>query len=286
MRALNKSLPRSPRKRRSNPSADKLIQSFKSAALTVTKLYKTAVSDQVKARAAGYQDALDDLLVFLDREDLGLEDGEGWRVRQWATEHLDDTQTSPALNDSDDDRGETEKRARSDSPRLHRTIDQETVTERPQSAQAAAPAAPASGEMEQSEQQSVPSPAKAKAGNVVDPTVFTFRSDYPYPQAMDMESIEQNKTPADSTDSQAQPSSLTPTPTVRVEVLPRVPRFSHRSSHHSGRHSTRESRSSRALGLGAGAKRRGPPVADWFDLGDLGEGKEGVGNTSKRGRFA
>lgn len=281
MRTLNKSLPRSPRKRRSNPSADQLIQSFKSAALTVTKLYKTAVSDQAKARAAGYQDALDDLLLFLDREDLGLEDGEGWRVRQWATEHLDDTQISPVPNDSDDDRGDTEKRARSDSPRLHRTIDQEALTERPQSAQAST----APIDTDQIQQPSELSPVVAHVRVPNDPGVFTFRSEHPYPQAMDMEAGDQNKTPLDSTDNHEHVQAPTSTHAVRVEVLPRGSRHSHRSSHYNGRHNTRDSRSSRTLGVGAGAKRR-VPVADWFELGDLGEGKEGLGNGSKRGKFA
>lgn len=79
MRSLNSSLPRSSSIRRSNPPPEHLIQSFKTAALSVTNLYKTAAADQIRARELGYQDALDDLLVFLDKENLGLTTGKGGR---------------------------------------------------------------------------------------------------------------------------------------------------------------------------------------------------------------
>lgn len=88
MRSLNSSLPTSiSRKYKPYPSAS-LHQAFKAAAFSVTQLYKAATVDEDAARSAGYQDAIDELLVFLDRENLGLGDGEGWRVRQWATERL------------------------------------------------------------------------------------------------------------------------------------------------------------------------------------------------------
>lgn len=113
MRSLNTSLPQS---KRNQPSSD-LLQAFKAAALSVTQLYKTAASEDVtasEARNAGYQDALDHLLTFLDQNNLGLGDGEGWQVRRWATQRLATSQAeTDAPMDTDDD-----KRTRSMSPVL------------------------------------------------------------------------------------------------------------------------------------------------------------------------
>lgn len=105
MRSLNTSLP-TPYSHRPVPP-EHLLQAFKSAALSVTNLYKSAVQDQNNNRAAGYQDALDDLLRFLDSENLGLQDGEGWRVRQWVTERYDGTANQPP-QESEDDKSEPE----------------------------------------------------------------------------------------------------------------------------------------------------------------------------------
>lgn len=85
MRSLNRSLPSSaPIQTRTAPP-EQILQAFKQAALSVTNLYKAAATDQEKARQTGYQDAIEDLLHFLDRENIGLQDGEGWRIREWAT---------------------------------------------------------------------------------------------------------------------------------------------------------------------------------------------------------
>lgn len=63
---------------------EQLLDAFRAAALSVTKLYKTSASAQTKARADGYQECLDDLLSFLDREDIG--EGATRRLRRWAAE--------------------------------------------------------------------------------------------------------------------------------------------------------------------------------------------------------
>lgn len=99
--SLNTSLPRSFPARQPNPD---LHQAFKAAALSVAQLYKTAAADETSARSNGYQDALEDLLSFLDQQNLGLGDGEGWRVRQWATEKL-----SPPVYGSDVDEHNAEE---------------------------------------------------------------------------------------------------------------------------------------------------------------------------------
>lgn len=270
MRSLNSSLPRSPRSKRSNPPPEQLIQSFKSAALSVTNLYKTAAADQTRVREAGYQDALDDLLVFLDQQNLGLDDGEGWKVRQWATERLDGSPPALVGSDSDDDRGETAKRARSSSPVTQRTTVQEIEQAR-QPSRSASPVRAASVPMAP--------PATSQPQNSVfhAPEVFSFRSAHPYPHDTDMQAADttSNSTP--------QPEPL-PSPAVRVEVLPRGSRTQHRGGTHQSRHNARSTAGARSLGSGAGSKRR-ITFGDYFDIGSLGDVKEGRDGGGKRGRF-
>jgi hypothetical protein len=129
MRSLNKSLP----KTRRQPDVH---QSFRTAALNVTNLYKSALADLDRARTDGYQEALDDLLAFLDKENMGVGDGEGWRIRQWATERFNGSLPKQSSSDSDEEYLEN-NRARSSSPIMDRnptmedscTLDPTTVTE-------------------------------------------------------------------------------------------------------------------------------------------------------------
>lgn len=274
MRSLNTSLPTSSPNLR---PPEQLLQAFKTAALSVTNLYKTAATEQANARQAGYQDALDDLLTFLDKKNFGLGDGEGWRVRQWATERLSSTYPVHAGSDSDDDRGEAEKRARSSSPVVQRKSSVELLQQRPTSRSTSpvrtesAPPAPSIS-------------VQQHASIFARPEAFTFRSPYPYPQDVDMQAPETTTSNTTQTETaiQSQPSSSTPA--VRVEVIPRGSRTPHRHGNHSGRHNTRSTASARSLGSGAGSKRR-IAFGDFFDISSLGEGKDGQGGGGKRGRF-
>lgn len=104
----------------SDASPEHLLDVFRTAALSVTKLYKSSINAQKKARAEGYQDCLDDILQFLDKERLGLSDGEGWKIRAWANERLDNGDLPPQLDamESDDD---SEKQDAISSPEIHRS---------------------------------------------------------------------------------------------------------------------------------------------------------------------
>ena len=274
MRSLNSSLPGSSSTRRSNPPPEQLLQAFRTAALSVTNLYKTAAADQTKARGAGYQDALDDLLVFLDKENLGLDDGEGWKVRQWATERLDGSPLVPTGSDSEDDRVETAKRARSSSPVIQRPTGPEVESVR-QPSRSTSPVRTTSTSMP-------PPAAPQQPSNLFQSPEFLFRSSIPYPQDIDMQA---HDTPSNTGSSTSQEphvySQMTPTnPAVRVEVVPRGPRTPHRGS----RHATRPAASSRSLAVGAGPKRKAT-FGDYFDLGNLGDGKDGLGGGGKRSRL-
>jgi hypothetical protein len=128
MRSLNKSLPKT-RKPTPTPQLD-VHQSFRTAALTVTNLYKSALADLEKTRTDGYQEALEDLVGFLDKENLGVGDGEGWRIRQWAMERLDGALPGHLNSDSEEEIVE-EKRARSSSPVMERDSSPEKVHPEP-----------------------------------------------------------------------------------------------------------------------------------------------------------
>lgn len=275
MRSLNTSLPRSPKRTTTQPP-EQLLQAFKTAALSVTNLYKTAASNESRARQAGYQDALDDILSFLDKEKLGLGDGEGWQVRKWATERLDGSAPGLAGSESDDDRAETEKRARSSSPVVQDKSSNDTLRSR-QHTGSSSPIRITSAP---------PMPQPPTSAPTSAPEVFSFRSSHTYPQDMDM-------APADSSTSTVSqheiqnipPISMPASAAVRVNVLPRESKPPHRNNSHSLRHNTRAATSlgRRSLGSGAGSKRRFE-FTDYFGLGDLGDGRDGVGG-GKKGRL-
>lgn len=104
---------------------EQLLDAFRAAALSVTKLYKTSAAAQAKARQEGYQEAIDDLLSLLDREDLSHSD-EARRVRRWAAERRAGGEAMAQDKESED---EVEKEA----------SEPERQPERPEAPQAAEP---------------------------------------------------------------------------------------------------------------------------------------------------
>jgi len=286
MRSLNTSLPSSTRTRSSQPP-EQLLQAFKTAALSVTNLYKYAVSDQNQARQAGYQDALDDILSFLDKENLGLGDGEGWQVRQWATERLDKANVNTAGSDSDDERGEIEKRARSSSPVLPRKPSSDTLRG-PSPPRATSPtrtgSAPPLSSISSDDTPEHPTSIIEQSGSPAASVPFTFTAApmLPQTQDIDMQSSDNVSSGTISTSSTHAPSSSSlPAPSVRLEVRNLGSRGSLRHGG-SSRHGNRPI--GRDLGVGAGAKRK-LQFQDFFDISGLGNGKDGTNGGSKRSRF-
>lgn len=273
MRSLNTSLPTT--RRSKQQVSQEVLQAFKQAALSVTNLYKTAASDQSRAHSEGYQDALEDLLGFLDKENLGLDDGEGWKVRQWATERLQGQ--APANAGSDDEDGEEEKRARSSSPTLQRKNSQEALRSEPakrSSSPARADSAPPTQQPEQA--------SASKHDTILPSGDFSFRSSHAYPTVHDID--------MDSTDNSSSPiNPTTSAPSMRVELIPRQTRQSTRHDRHIQRTNSRSSTTpqSTSLGPGAGSKRR-QPFNEFFDINFFGgngkDGFGGFGGASKRSR--
>ncbi|KAF2237951.1 hypothetical protein EV356DRAFT_529451 [Viridothelium virens] len=269
MRALNTSLPAtSSSQRQASQPPEQLLQAFKSAALSVTNLYKTAASEQSQIRAAGYQDALDDLLAFLDRENLGLGDGEGWRVRQWATERLDSGVPGQSSADTDEE-SEEQKRARSSSPAVIRRNSQDELrqsqAQRLDSSTRTGSAPPCTETIRAN------SPSLQARSSSPRTETFTFRSPLAYPQTSDV-------------DMDATNNNGSSTPALRLEVLPRNARNSPRHRQH-GRPSHRAPTSITSLGSGAGQKRKAP-FQDFFDISGFFNDKEATNGGGKRGRHA
>lgn len=257
MKSLNTSLPKSRRKRSIRPS-NELIQTFKTAALSVTNLYRTAEATEGRGRQAGYQEALDDILAFLDRENIGLGDGEGWRIRQWATERLDDEALQGA-SDTDDEEEITESRgvARHISPTNHQRLPKVSEMPKPTSEPAVTLSEP-------------PKTVQSQPQVTSPPEVFTFQANQPVSHDFEMKSPEVTSIDLDQ---RITPTPPTSPPAIRLNVLPRNTRArAHRTSPRSS--------TGRSLGPGAGSKRR-VTFSDYFDISGL----DGPGDANKRGRM-
>lgn len=274
MRSLNTSLPSSLPPSLAQPKPpEQLLQAFKTAALSVTNLYKTAASDQARAKLAGYQEALDELLQFLDREDLGLGDGEGWKVRRWATERLDGALPAPTTSDSDDE-GDDDKRPRSSSPLLqprpsqvipHTT--QPAKADLPMRTESAPPMTRESPKRTILIQETETIPARHD--------MFNFQSPHASPASGDV---------AMGSAEHAPDTLPNPMPSVRGDAHPRQSRNISRHSSQNARANTRTSTSLGSLGAGAGSKRR-IAFGDFFDVSGLSNDRERHGGGGKRTRF-
>ncbi|KAG5949099.1 hypothetical protein E4U53_006032 [Claviceps sorghi] len=232
-----------------NPTAEtpeQLLDVFKAAALSVTKLYKTSALAESRARTEGYQDCLDDLLIFLDKENMGLKDGEGWSIRKWATERLDGRDASHQHNTESED--ENERTERTSSPEMTRT------SVEPQAVAASKRAeSPKSGVVSISGE---PMPIVVPSQDS-----FTFQSSHPYPNIATLDLSDSSRSRDVQSLSSARGSK----------------------SRMNGHNSKPGSRGMGHLSKGAGTKRRWD--FDDFFGGCLG-GKEPFGNGGKRSRHA
>lgn len=255
MRSLNTSLPSStPRPQ----PPEQLLQQFKSAALSVTNLYKNAVYEQSQAKQAGYQEAVEDLLQFLDRENLGLGDGEGWKVRQWATEKRDGV---GGPTSDDDDQGDADKRARSTTPATVRREPRE-----PTAAQQPPRSASPPKDDRVASQHPAPSQQHGSDANVLDkPAIFTFSAGPTFPQGQDVDMHSSDNSSTSSQDS--------------FPVLPRNSRQHHR---HGNMSRPNQRTPTREPSVGLGSKRK-LTFPDFFDLS--GANTRDIFGGGKRGRF-
>lgn len=246
MRSLNRSLPSS------NQPSEEVLRVFKAAAVSVTNLYKAAINEQAQARAAGYQDALDELLSFLDLKNLGLDDGEGWEVRQWATERLEirpNARTHPEqqnLSESEDEK-EPEKEK---SPEVHQR-------ESSPMCQATSNETNHEVSVEGATQSFIEAPKQIAMPPSSD--TFNFQSIHPYPRDAIMQTVEnQNQ---------------------RREISPRTTRQNQRK----GSKHWHKGFSIKGLGSGGGSKRK-LPFGEFFDISSIVDNNDGARKASKRGK--
>ncbi|KAL9051577.1 MAG: hypothetical protein Q9162_005932 [Coniocarpon cinnabarinum] len=260
MRTLDSSLPGSSPHARRKQANSELLQAFKSAALSVTQLYKTANAEEEEANReahfGGYSEALSDLLAFLDDQNLGLGDGEGWQVREWATQRHQSLNSHSRTSEDSGMSDDQETRGRSASP----VLPQKSSSQQYQSAavQTDPPnSTPSDG---------YPLQSKLTSQQSYSTETFHFRSPHALPTQQDTNL---------NTSAQRSPPSL------RLELLPRTARYNaHRSVHH-----TRASEKTvGALGHGAGSKRK-VPLHEFFDVTGL-VGSKDVPGPGKRGRFS
>jgi len=239
--------------------SNELLDAFKAAALSVTKLYKTSAQAQAKSRADGYQDCLEDLLSFLDREHLGLQSGEGQKIRKWVVDRTEGRDgTSPPL-ESDDEAERSDAPVLS-SPQMQRATpaavqhlrDKGELLTRDSSAPPVLTTVPVP-----------PSPAVEEVDIVVpSQETFNFQTSHPYPHDEALRLANLNL---------SDPQTISPSNT----------RTSRSGRNRNGRTGTRT-----ALGRGAGQKRK-VNLAEIFDLGSLdqGNGRDMFGSGGKRSRF-
>lgn len=242
----------------------------------MTNLYKTAVTDQTNTRQLGYQDAVEDLLAYLDKEGLGLQEGPGRKIRQWATSKIDGVDGGGNAMESDEDRVDTDKRERRSSsgspPRT--SHDEIAMHDQPATEHTVQPS------------DRVPAPPRKEETcppNSDRPPAFTFCAAQPLPN------LDVTTQLAESSPSSNQPfnspfietSSSPISPPVRVEVLNRNTRLQNR--HMNSRHGARNS--ARDAGLITGTKRK-LHLAEFFDISSIGNVRDGVGGGGKRGRHA
>lgn len=89
---------------------EQLLDVFKAAALSVTRLYKSSVSAETRARADGYQDCLDDLVSFLDHQGpSGVGEPGLSKLRKWVAERREGRDASPQTFESEDETDNTTK---------------------------------------------------------------------------------------------------------------------------------------------------------------------------------
>ncbi|KAG9246293.1 hypothetical protein BJ878DRAFT_497709 [Calycina marina] len=268
MRSLNTSLPgTSPPKMGDSP--EQLLSAFKAAALSVTQLYKTATADQGKARAQGYEDAMYELLDFLDKEDIGLDDGEGWRIRRWATEKLDSRDSVPG--DSDDEAGGKQERAqeRGSSPEIQRS--QSAAPRLSSTSIAKRAVSPARASSPQPALSNTATPPTSSEAAITAPPAFTFRAgDFvPRPSEFNLADVDM-----DGSVSHASNPPIT---------ITRPPRTASRHNSHTGRTVVRNSSSSSRT---TGQKRKAThDYGEFFDILSSNNTPNAAGG-GKRGKHA
>jgi len=286
MRHLSTSLPAR------EPAPAELLPDFKAAAQAVTTLYRNAATSQRHARTAGYQDALDDLLGFLDRSNLGLMDGEGWKVRQWATERLigdaaaTRQQEPHAAATTSDDEDESVTAKEDDKEEDDRRSSSPEAQRKPQMLANSAGSDISDADAHAPRRVVSEPPQQLPHPRALPNSDFTFQSSHAYPTNHDRDGLDDTEMEI------VQPalSSAAPTASEAIRIIPRSSRMNKSHGSHSRRTENRSIATAFNLGQGAGGKRK-MPYQEYFDIHGLNDGSDrkdggGAGRGGKRARNA
>lgn len=240
-----------------------LLDAFRGAALSVTKLYKTASQHLAKARAEGYQDCLEDLILFLDKEAFTGTSEDAARIRRWAAERQEGRETIAQSLESEDEI-ENKPDAASSPVVMRASIPpQPTATRYEVHMKDHSPPATAAA------QSTIIPIAEAPPIAVPSRDVFTFQSSIPYPpyppQDISLDGL-------DLSDSQSHNRHATITNSSTPTTGTRHPR---------GRNGRPPPRGTAARMSG---QKRKVNLDEIFDLSSLGHGKDVFGN-GKRSRL-
>ena len=256
---------------------NELIDAFRSAAVSVTSLFKAATATQKQAHTEGYQECLRDLIVFLDNENLGLGDGEGWKVRSWATEKMNGSPDVMVQDRESED--EIDKAETSSSPELTRTASGTALSslrgdQTPKEGMSSrgerldsAPPPPSNKDEGQASIAAVvhtanpPTPTVNVPITVSVPTQdsFSFQSSIPYPEP-NLASLQISETPSSQTHT----------------VGPHPSRMSR------NKHGSRSA--SRSISKAVVGQKRKLNLTEFFNLESLGAGKDFFGNGREKRR--
>lgn len=205
-------------------------------------------------------------------------DGEGWRVRQWATERLTEDGVIAKAAGSDDGEETAQEDQRSTSPALQKRQPSVPLS----SSEITEDTSPRRTAMSEPPQTPL-APPSIQTYAVPSVDDFTFRSSYSYPSNHNRDTNQQPSMDIDP----ATTSSSTPASAESVRIISRPVRSRH--TNHNRQRGTGTSTLNLNLGAGAGNKRK-LPYSDFFDISgftgfDGRDGKEGGGSRGgKRGR--
>lgn len=274
--ALSSNLPpNSPHHRRSNtppttvsPDAQ-LLQAFKSAATSVTLLYKQCATATATARQEGYNDALSDILEVIDNESaytdptLALS-----RIRDWVIETRRKGRREMSADSEDEDRlrehhhsqarqnwsRQAPESSETETTRLKDTEDSQPKYDHPTS-----PLRPTTNS------------SNSSTNSTAQPFSYqSMQAMAPRPADVEIDFLSENPNIQQHTSNGMFQFSTPPQPTP----------LRNSSSHKQ----TFSSRGNQQLGSGAGSKRRYHNYGEFFDISGF-NGSSGNGNP-KRGRYS
>jgi hypothetical protein len=268
-----------------------LIDAFRAAAVSVTSLFKASTAAQNKAHAEGYQECLRDLIGFLDAENLGLGDGEGWKVRSWATEKMNGNPDAMVQDRESED--EIEKAETSSSPELARTTSatalssirgdqtpREGMASRGERTDSAPPSLSNKDEVSQASAPVLPSPSTVV--HTSNPHTSTMVHATLPPQAIVTVPTQDHFT--------FQSTIQYPEPNLASLQISESPSSQH-AMHGIGSHLTRTSRgkhanrsNSRSIGKAVTGQKRKLNLTELFNLESLGAGKDIFGSGREKRR--